>query len=166
MGTKHHYTEKECKVCFQTKPREEFPAFGGLTCRECIRVRDRENYPNRYERDKKNPEWVNKNRQRARDYKRKKKQQEGSTLAVTPQELAAQLDLLAEQVPSSVAQELANQMQALQQAMQQQLGPGSPGAQEIGGAASNVTQQVDNAIAALEQLRITLREVANRARAV
>ena len=73
MGTKHGYTEKECKVCHEVKPRSEFPAYGGLTCRACTRDKEREARPARYQRDKENPKYVEENRRRAREYKRRKK---------------------------------------------------------------------------------------------
>lgn len=76
MGTKHNYTEKKCKVCGKVKSRAEFPAFGGLTCRECIRVRDRANQAARYQKDKKDPKYVERKRRNARDYKKHKREEQ------------------------------------------------------------------------------------------
>jgi hypothetical protein len=73
LGTKHGYTEKKCKVCHEVKPRSDFPAYGGLTCRACTRDKERAERPARYQRDKQNPKYVEENRRRARDYKRRKK---------------------------------------------------------------------------------------------
>ena len=75
MGTKHNYTEKECKVCGQVKTREEFPAYGGLTCRVCMREKERAGSKQRYQQNKRSPKWVEENRRRSREYTRKKRQE-------------------------------------------------------------------------------------------
>jgi hypothetical protein len=84
VGTEHGYTEKECKVCGVTKRREDFPAYGGLTCRDCMRTKERKASPERYERAKQDPKWVEKNRKRARDYKRKKKREREENMSEPP----------------------------------------------------------------------------------
>ena len=71
--------EKQCKVCHVVKPRAEFPAYGGLTCRDCMREKERAARPERYQRDKQNPEYVRKNRERAREYKRRKREERNVT---------------------------------------------------------------------------------------
>lgn len=101
MGTKHGYTEKECKVCHETKQREEFPAFGGLTCRECIKVQDREKQHDRYEHDKQDPKYVERKRRNAREYKRRKKLERDEKLSI--EQAAAELRQAGAQAANEIA---------------------------------------------------------------
>jgi len=85
---------------------------------------------------------------------------------MTPQELAGQLNGLAEGVPSGAAAELAGQMETLKQAVSNAIGDQSPGYAEIAGAANNVSAAVSTVQAALEELKTTIAAVAGRAQAV
>jgi methyl-accepting chemotaxis protein len=85
---------------------------------------------------------------------------------MTPQELAAQLMGIEEQLPRGVATELSSQMDTLKAAVLQHTGGESQGYTEIAGAANNVQEQVSNVASALEQLGETLKAVAARAQAV
>lgn len=85
---------------------------------------------------------------------------------MTPQELAAQLNAIEEQLPRGVATELSSQMETLKAAVLQHIGGEAQGYTEIAGAANTVQEQVANVASALEQLGETLRSVAARAQAV
>lgn len=166
MGTKHNYTEKSCKVCGETKSREEFPAFGGLTCRECIRIRDRKNQPARYQRDKQNPKYVEENRRRAREYKRKKKR-EGEQMSDSVMGQGRQIQAMADSVVQAIngpkgqaAGALADAVQFLMQAKSgaedptQQvaaiLGEGHGGLQQLIETTANVSSVIETAVESVQ----------------
>lgn len=67
VSTKHGYTEKPCKVCGKVKKRDEFPAFGGKTCRVCLNAKNRDNQTNKWKAIKEDPKKLEKHNERSRE---------------------------------------------------------------------------------------------------
>lgn len=179
MGTKHNYTEKECKVCGVTKSRDEFPTYGGLTCRDCMREKEAQERPNRYQRDKQNQKFVEENRRRAREYKRKKKAERERENQVSVAESAAQLRAAGEAaaheiagVISAISTDLDAIAGKLQQAQTiaenstnvaaQVLGESHGGTEKITGAAAMVVEKVAEVQALVSQFGLEVGGVTER----